>query len=90
MDISVANQEEIICKCYQVSETTIRKTIEAGNLESIDSVTRACGAGGGCHSCHILIQLFIDEHQQANAVKAAQQESSKKSPGFFGRLFGKS
>ncbi|NIP99587.1 MAG: hypothetical protein GWM98_03455, partial [Nitrospinaceae bacterium] len=24
---------------------------------------RACEAGGGCHSCHILIELFLEEHQ---------------------------
>ena len=56
--------EEVICQCYQVNETTIRATIEKGRLTEIDQVTESCEAGGGCHSCHILLQLFIDEHQQ--------------------------
>lgn len=56
--------DEIICQCYQVTEGTIRNTIAKGELNDIDSVTTACEAGGGCHSCHILIQLFIDQHQK--------------------------
>ena len=56
--------EEVICQCYQVNESTIRAAIEKGNLTEIDQVTESCEAGGGCHSCHILLQLFIDEHQE--------------------------
>ena len=58
--------DEVICQCYQVNESTIRSTIAAEKLNDIDSVTEACEAGGGCHSCHILIQLFIDQHQEKN------------------------
>ena len=53
----------MICKCYQVDEANIRSTIEVGNLTAIEQVTEKCQAGGGCHSCHILIQLFIDQYQ---------------------------
>ncbi len=61
-----AETDEVICQCYQVNESTIRETIAKGNLTEIDQVTDSCEAGGGCHSCHILIQLFIDEHQDKN------------------------
>ena len=56
--------DEVICQCYQVNESTIRNAIAAERLNDIDSVTEACEAGGGGHSCHILIQLFIDQHQE--------------------------
>ena len=56
------DEDEVICKCMQVKETVIRTVISRGNFETIDQVTDACTAGGGCHSCHILIQLFLDEH----------------------------
>ena len=56
--------DEVICQCFQVNESTIRTTITKDNLTEIDEVTERCDAGGGCHSCHILIQLFIDEHQK--------------------------
>ena len=61
-DSSTVNDEDVICKCFSVTENVIRSSIEKGSLDSIESVTKACEAGGGCHSCHILIQLFIDQH----------------------------
>ena len=59
---SELEENEVICKCMQVNEGVIRLAIEQGPLDTIEQVTDACNAGGGCHSCHILIQLFIDEY----------------------------
>ena len=56
--------DETICQCHQVNESTIRACIESNNFKTIDEVTEACTAGGGCHSCHILIDLFLDEHMK--------------------------
>ena len=64
---TIAN-DEVICLCYQVNESIIRNAIAADHLNDIDSVTEACEAGGGCHSCHILIQLFIDQHQEKSTA----------------------
>ena len=58
--------DETICQCFQVNESTIRAAIEKDNLTEIEQVTEKCEAGGGCHSCHILLQLFIDEYQKKN------------------------
>ena len=85
-----AQTEEVICQCYQVNETTIRATIEKGRLTEIDQVTQSCEAGGGCHSCHILLQLFIDEHQQKvttmeNLVHDNAQKVEKR--GILSRFF---
>ena len=84
--------DEIICQCYQVTESTIRKAIAEKDLTEIDSVTDECDAGGGCHSCHILIQLFIDEHQgkstaMEDLVHNHAQKVKKK--GILGRFFKK-
>jgi len=81
------NDAEIICKCLQVTEETIRSAIATGNLKTVEQVTRACKAGGGCHSCHILIQLFIDQHQEGQTAPMAETPAPAKG-GFLGRLFG--
>ena len=65
---STSATDEVICQCYQISENTIRNAIIKANLKTIDSVTDSCEAGGGCHSCHILLQLFIDQHQKKNST----------------------
>jgi NifU-like protein len=84
--------DEIICQCFQVSDKTIKAHIKEGNLREIEEVTEACGAGGGCQSCHLLLQLFIDQHH--NPVKPpepenADKEGGSKKRGFFSKLFQK-
>ena len=92
MDTPAVEKDEIICQCYQVSESTIRSCIEAKDLSTIEDVTKACDAGGGCHSCHILLQLFIDEHQEKKASPRALVSGPAgkgKKNGILSRLFSK-
>jgi NAD(P)H-nitrite reductase large subunit len=84
--------EDVICKCFQVNEATIRASIEKNNLTEIDQVTESCEAGGGCHTCHILLQLFIDEHQKSISPMETlmnDQEQKIKKPGILSRFFDK-
>jgi NifU-like protein len=55
-----AGDEALICTCFFVSERTIEREIASAGLRSIAEVTRACNAGGGCGSCHQLIQEILD------------------------------
>ena len=52
--------EALICTCFFVSERTIEREIAANSLKSVADVTRACNAGGGCGSCHQLIQEILE------------------------------
>ena len=84
--------DEVICQCYQVKESTIRDAIAKDNLKDIESVTKSCEAGGGCHSCHILIQLFIDQYQEkATVMEDLVQDHGKKvkKKGILSRFFNK-
>ena len=78
-------EEEIICQCFQVSDVTINGYIKSRNLISIEQVTDVCGAGGGCQSCHMLLQLFIDQHHNKVPEKVAESNNghSKKRGGVF-------
>jgi len=52
--------EALICTCFFVSERTIEHEIATRGLTSVAEVTRACNAGGGCGSCHQLIQEILE------------------------------
>jgi NifU-like protein len=52
--------DSLICTCFCVSEQTITREVMDNALSSVAEVTRVCGAGGGCGSCHPLIQDVID------------------------------
>ena len=55
-----AGDEALICTCFFVSESTIEREIQTRGLTNVAEVTRACNAGGGCGSCHQLIQEILE------------------------------
>jgi NifU-like protein len=54
-----AGEEALICTCFFVSERTIEREICTRGLTTVAEVTTACNAGGGCGSCHQLIQEIL-------------------------------
>ena len=59
-----AGDEALICTCFFVSERTIEQEIQARGLTTVAEVTRACNAGGGCGSCHLLIEEILVSTEQ--------------------------
>ena len=55
-----AGDEALICTCFFVSERTIEREIRTHGLTTVAEVTKGCNAGGGCGSCHQLIQEILD------------------------------
>ncbi len=53
-------EKALICTCFGVSEETIEDLIEKQSLRTVEEVTIACNAGGGCGSCQPLIQEILD------------------------------
>lgn len=53
--------DALICTCFGVSEQTIERAVREGRLHSVEAVTETCNAGGGCGSCHVLIQDMLGE-----------------------------
>ena len=86
-------EDEIICNCFQITESTIRSHIVKNDATEVKDVTLACEAGGNCGSCHILIQLFIDQNSHKNLLartpepEEANLKKNKKS--FWKKLLSK-
>ena len=55
-----AGDEALICTCFFVSERTIEREVQKHRLTTVAEVTKACNAGGGCGSCHQLIQEILE------------------------------
>jgi NifU-like protein len=55
-------EEALICTCFGVSERSIERAIAARSLRTVQQVTRACNAGGGCGSCHPLIEDILEDY----------------------------
>jgi len=54
-----AGDEALICTCFFVSERTIEREIQTRALTTVAEVTHVCNAGGGCGSCHQLIEEIL-------------------------------
>ncbi len=50
-----------VCVCRAVTDKEVSKVIEDG-AETVEEVTRACGAGGDCGACQNHIEGMIDDH----------------------------
>jgi NifU-like protein len=72
-----AGDEALICTCFGVSEKTIEHVIRARSLGTIEQVTRACHAGGGCQSCHPLIQDILEDYWRTVGAENLRVETGK-------------
>ncbi|HXX92581.1 MAG TPA: (2Fe-2S)-binding protein [Planctomycetota bacterium] len=52
-------EDNIICRCFVVSEETIRQAIAEHRLQQVEEVTACTRAGGGCSSCWDEIQAIL-------------------------------
>lgn len=49
----------ILCHCLKVTHGEVTAAIDLHGCESVDQVTNACGAGGGCTACHRKIRALL-------------------------------
>ncbi len=52
---------KIVCRCFGVPEGAIRAAVAERGLRSVDEVTAATKAAGGCGSCWDEVQQILDE-----------------------------
>ena len=63
--------ERIVCKCFAVSEPYLRRKIGELNLRSLEEISNALKAGGGCGSCQHApggLQDLLDECRGSTAT----------------------
>ncbi|MDT4896485.1 MAG: NifU-like protein [Acidobacteriota bacterium] len=72
-----AGDEALICTCFGVSEKTIEQVIQTRALHTVNEVTRACHAGGGCQSCHPLIVDILEDYWRTVEAQILQAEAGK-------------
>lgn len=65
----------LICKCFAISETKVRKAIAENNLTTAEQITNYVKAGGGCGSCLADIDDLIATVQQE--ISASVREIPK-------------
>jgi NifU-like protein len=59
--MSVGQQiaESLVCHCYGITETQVRRSIDAVGARSVEDVIVTTCAGGGCTACHFRIRRIL-------------------------------
>ncbi len=69
----------LICSCFGISESKIRRVIVENNLTSAEQVTNYVKAGGGCGSCLANIDDIIREVEQEITTAKRNSNGGKRS-----------
>ena len=76
LDTHEEDEGNLICRCFGVSDTKIKRIIRENDLTTAEQVTNYVKAGGGCSSClpdiDDLIEEVIAEQKQ---IKVEQEKS---------------
>jgi len=63
-------RDPLLCRCFAVSEQTVREAIAVGALTTVEAIGAATRAGTGCGSCQGDIQKVIDGKDKPRGVAA--------------------
>lgn len=74
----VEEEKEIICQCFGVTDSLIRKVIRENKLKTVQQVTNYTKAGGACGSCIPKIEDILNE--ELGRLRETVVEEVKKKP----------
>jgi NifU-like protein len=70
------HEGRIVCHCFGVTDTKIRRVARENNLRQAEEVTNYCKAGGGCGTCLDDIQEILDGLWRGGEAAAAPPAES--------------
>jgi len=66
---------EVVCHCFGVTDKELERVVRENNVKTLDELTNACKAGGGCGNCIPELEKIIDRvHGEMAAVSAEPEE----------------
>ncbi len=68
------HEGRIICKCFGVTDTKIRRVVQENNLTTLEQVTSYTKAGGACGACLDQIQEILDGITREKQEKPADEK----------------
>ena len=82
LDTHEEDEGNLICRCFGVSDTKIRRIIRENNLTTAEQVTNYVKAGGGCSSCLPDIDDLVYEVTQETekSIEVATEIATAKQP----------
>jgi NifU-like protein len=73
--------DALLCRCYGISEQTVKQAIAVNDLRLVEAVTAATKAGSGCGSCTTDIKRMLDEATGAAPIPSVPAPGERKPEG---------
>ena len=73
-EITIHQDEEVVCNCFHITRTFLENEIKSNNLKTIDDVINYTKAGGACGRCQGKIKAILDN---INSDKPKQENLTK-------------
>ena len=74
-EITIKEDEEIVCNCFNISRTFLENEIKTNNLKTLDDVINYTKAGGACGRCQGKIKDILNS---INGKQEAKEENLTK------------
>jgi len=69
---------EVVCHCFGVTDKEIERVTRENNVQTLEELTSACKAGGGCGNCLPDLQKIIDRvHGEMSAAGVVAPEKKQ-------------
>jgi NifU-like protein len=65
---------ELVCHCFGVTDKEIERVTRENNVKTLEELTNACKAGGGCGNCLPDLQKIIDRVHSEQAAFASPEK----------------
>jgi NifU-like protein len=73
----VAEEGNIMCQCYGITDQKLKRVIQENNLHTVEDVTNFTKAGGGCGTCIPDIETMLGEVWSEKVVKEVKKPARK-------------
>ena len=78
--VTDAELDPILCRCFGISEETVRQAVRVSGCTTSEQVIGATGAGTGCGTCRADIPKLIEETTQPQAAVKTAATAAKNGP----------
>ena len=76
------HEGRIVCKCFNVTDSKIRRIALANNLHTVEQITDYTKAGGACGRCLDEIQSILDDLWRERASSVSEEKADGQAAGF--------
>ena len=74
---------KLLCRCLKVTEDAVLRAIDSGQVDALQGLIHATGAGEGCTACHPALRRLLRRRTAGAKARAGAVPRSKRPHSFL-------